>query len=88
MSYGREFGAVALSGVTTAAGVYDIEDIGTFGDIFFEEGNLSALDREERRDAQEDAERRLFNRLRFGAELGFPIMPVIYGGGKIAKLIS
>jgi len=88
MSYGREFGAVALSGVTTAAGVYDIEDIGTFGDIFFEEGNLSALDREERRDAQEDAERRLFNRLRFGAELGFPIMPFIYGGGKIAKLIS
>ena len=46
------------------------------------------LDREERRDAQEDAERRLFNRLRFGAELGFPIMPVIYGGGKIAKMIS
>ena len=88
MSYGREFGAVALSGVTTAAGVYDIEDIGTFGDIFFEEGNLSALDREERRDAQEDAERRLFNRLRFGAELGFPIMPFIYGGGKIAKMIS
>ena len=43
-SYGRDFGVVALSGLTTAGGVYDIEDIGTFGDIFFDEGNLSALD--------------------------------------------
>ena len=38
ISYGREFGAVAFGGLTTAAGIYDIEDIGTFGDIFFDEG--------------------------------------------------
>lgn len=88
LSYGKDFGVVALSGLTTAAGVYDIEDIGTFGDIFFEEGNITALDREKKQDTDDEAARRLFNRLRFGAELAFPIMPVIYGGGKVAKMIA
>jgi len=88
MSYGREFGAVAVGGLTTAFGVYDIEDIGTFGDMFFDEGEWTALDRKEGKDADDDAARRLWNRVKFGTELGFPIMPFIWGGGKIAKLIA
>ena len=87
MSYGREFGAVAIGGLSSAAGVYDIEDIGTFGDLVFDEGNWTALDRREGKDADDDAARRLWNRLRFGAELGFPIMPFLYGTGKVGKLI-
>ena len=87
-SYGREFGAVAFGGLTTAAGIYDIEDIGTFGDIFFDEGEWTALDRREGEDADDDAARRLWNRLRFGSELAFPIMPIIYGGGKVAKMLA
>ena len=88
ISLGREFGAVAFGGLTTAAGIYDIEDIGTFGDIFFDEGEWTALDRREGKDADDDAARRLWNRVKFGTELGFPIMPFIYGGGKLAKMIA
>ena len=88
MSYGREFGAVAFGGLTTAAGVYDIEDIGSFGDIFFDDGEWTALDRREGKDADDDAARRLWNRVKFGTELGFPIMPFIWGGGKVAKMIA
>ena len=87
-SYGRDFGAVAFGGLTTAAGIYDIEDIGTFGDIFFDEGEWTALDRREGEDADDDAARRLWNRLRFGSELAFPIMPIVYGGGKVAKMLA
>ena len=88
LSKGREYGAVIFGGATTAAGVYDIEDIGTFGDIFFDEGEWTALDRQEGEDADDDAARRLWNRVRFGTELGFPIMPFIYGGGKVAKMLA
>jgi len=88
LSQGREYGAVIFGGATTAAGIYDIEDIGTFGDIFFDEGEWTALDRREGEDADDDAARRLWNRVRFGTELGFPIMPFIYGGGKVAKMLA
>ena len=87
MSYGREFGAVAIGGLSSAAGVYDIEDIGTFGDLVFDEGNWTALDRREGKDADDDAARRLWNRLKFGSELGFPVLPFLYGTGKVGKLI-
>jgi hypothetical protein len=88
MSHGREFGAVAFGGLTTAFGVYDVEDIGTFGDMFFDEGEWTALDRREGKDADDDAARRLWNRVKFGTELGFPIMPFVWGGGKVAKMIA
>ena len=88
MSYGKEFRAVVVGGAATAFGVYDVEDIGTFGDRFFDEGEWTALDRREGKDADDDAARRLWNRVRFGAELGFPIMPFFWGGGKIAKMIA
>ena len=87
-SYGRDFGAVAFGGALSAAGVYDIEDIGTFGDLFFDEGEWTALDRREGKDADDDAARRMWNRVKFGAELGFPIVPFIYGVGRVGKLIA
>ena len=42
----------------------------------------TGLDREQREEGAEDAQRQLLNRLKFGAELGFPIIPAVVGTGR------
>ena len=74
-------------GFGTAAVIYKAEDIGTIGDIFFNEGEYMAMDRERGKDAKDDAMRQLYNKLKLGSELAVPIIPIIVGGGKIGKLI-
>jgi len=67
--------------------VSNIEDIGTFGDWDFLDFLPTGLDREQREQGADDAQRQLLNRLKFGSELGFPIVPFVVGTGKIGKLL-
>ena len=67
--------------------VSDVEDIGTFGDWDFLDFLPTGLDREQKDLGAEDAQRQLLNRLKFGTELGFPIIPAVVGTGKIGKLL-
>ena len=84
----QKFVGIFVGGAVTGGVVYDAENIGTFGDIFFDEGELTALDRDGRESAQEDAIRMLYNKLKFAGEMRFPIIPAIIGGGKVAKSIT
>ena len=83
-----KFVAIAVGGgVGTGFIVSDVEDIGTFGDWDFLDFLPTGLDREQREKGADDARRQLLNRLKFGSELGFPIIPFVVGAGKIGKLI-
>ena len=84
----QKFAGVFVGGAVTGGVVYDAENIGTFGDLFFDEGELTALDRDGRESAQEDATRMLYNKLKFAGEMGFPIIPAIIGAGKVGKSIT
>ena len=84
-----KFVAVSLGGgFGGGAIVMKAEDIGTFGDIDALDFIPTGLDREKKETANEDAFRQLNNKLKFGAELAFPILPFIYGTGKTAKLLA
>ena len=83
----QKFVSVAVGGGLAGAVVYDEENIGTFGDLFFDEGELTALDRKKKATSKEDATRMLYNKLKFGGEMGFPIIPAIWGLGKVGKSI-
>ena len=67
--------------------VSDVEDIGTFGDWDYLDFLPTGLDREQKELGADDAQRQLLNRLKFGAELGFPIIPFVVGTGKVGKLL-
>jgi len=83
----QKFISVAVGGAAAGAVVYDAENIGTFGDLFFDEGEYTALDRKEKSTSKEDAGRMLYNKLKFAGEMGFPIIPAIWGIGKVGKSI-
>jgi hypothetical protein len=83
----QKFVGLFVGGGVTGGVVYDAENIGTFGDIFFDEGELTALDRDGRRTAKDDAMRMLYNKLKFSGEMGFPIIPAVVGAGKVGKSI-
>jgi hypothetical protein len=83
-----KFIAIAVGGgVGGGFIVSDVEDIGTFGDWDFLDFLPTGLDREQKDLGAEDAQRQLLNRLKFGTELGFPIIPAVVGTGKIGKLL-
>ena len=88
LSRKQKFVSVAVGGGVSGAVVYDAENIGTFGDLFFDEGELTALDRKEKSTSKEDATRMLYNKLKFAGEMGFPIIPAIWGLGKVGKNIT
>jgi len=76
-------------GLGVGALVAKEEDIGTFGDMEFLSFLGTGLDREKKETAGDDALRQLHNKLLFGAEYGFPIIPAIVGiKGFTAKLMS
>tara|TARA_X000001388_G_scaffold52760_1_gene38517 strand:+ start:816 stop:4604 length:3789 start_codon:yes stop_codon:yes gene_type:complete len=78
------FAATATGGAAGASLVYDVEDIGTFGDVF----DLgTGLDRDAKRDTDDEALRRLENRAKFLLE-GVAIAPFAYGAGKVAGLLA
>jgi len=77
-------------GVTGAAAgeafVFDVEDIGTLGDVF--EAGPTELDREPvEDDPSQDALRRLMNRVKFGSE-SLLLAPFVYGVGAGAKTLA
>jgi hypothetical protein len=78
------FAAGVLGGAAGEAFVADVEEIGTFGDLF--KGGPTQLDREEST-GREDATRKLLNRLKFGSE-SLLVTPFVYGAGKSAKLLA
>ena len=83
-----KFVAIAVGGGIGAGFIVsDVEKIGTFGDWDFLDFLPTGLDREQREKGGEDAKRQLLNRLKFGSELGFPIIPFVVGTGKVGKLI-
>ena len=80
-------GITVGGGLGVGALVAKEEDIGTFGD--FISFIPTKLDRESKEKAGDDALRQLHNKLLFGAEYGFPIIPAIVGiKGLTAKLMS
>ena len=82
------FAATSSGGAAGASLVYDVEDIGTFGDIEAVGRYLpTELDRDEKNDPAEDAMRKLHNRLNFFAE-GAAIAPFAYGAGIVGSKIA
>jgi len=81
----QKFAAVTIGGAGGASLVADVEDIGTWGDWL---GGPSALDREERETATDDALRKLYNRFKFGAEGALVSVPIAYGTNLIGKRIA
>jgi hypothetical protein len=81
-------GVTVGGGIGTGAVIMKAEDIGTFGDLFFDPGKLSALDRQEKKTSKDEAMRKLLNKFKFGAEIGFPIIPFVVGVGKLGKLAA
>jgi len=81
---GIRFAAGVTGGAIGEAFVADVEDIGTFGDLF---DGPTAVDRMESEDGREDASRKLLNRLKFGAE-SVLVTPFVFGVGKGAKALA
>ena len=82
----QKYIAVAVGGGLGTGMVADIEDIGTWGDVF--DVLPSDLDREPKKEADDDAFRRLFNRFKFGTEAAVISVPIVYGINTVAKRIS
>ena len=78
------YAAAIAGGAAGETLVADVENIGTFGDMFG--GGPTKLDREESF-GREDATRKLLNRLKFGSE-SLLVTPFVYGAGKSAKLLA
>ena len=78
------FAATTTGGAAGASIVYDVEDIGTFGDVL---GAGTDLDRDQRADTEDEALRRLENRAKFFGE-GVLIAPFAYGTGIVAGKIA
>jgi hypothetical protein len=80
-----KYAATSIGGAGGAALVYDVEDIGTFGDVA--PGIGTGLDRDATKDTEDDAVRRLENRAKFFAE-GILLTPFVYGIGQGAKFLG
>ena len=78
------FAAGTVGGATGEAFVADVEEIGTFGELF--DKGPTQLDRWET-EGREDAARKLMNRLKFGSEALF-ITPFVAGAGKTIKAMG
>ena len=83
-NFDKFVGVTVGGGIGTAAVVMKAEDIGTFGDMF--DVLPTEMDRKQRASGADDAARQLMNKFKFGAELGFPIIPAAYGVSRVAKL--
>ena len=78
----KRFAAGVAGGAAGEAFVADVEELGTFGDVF----ETGPTDLEEVTDegGREDAFKKLMNRTKFGAE-SLLITPIVYGAGKGIK---
>ncbi len=78
----RRFVAGVAGGAAGEAFVADVEDLGTFGDVF--EAGPTDLEEVTDEGGREDAFKKLMNRTKFGAE-SLLITPIVYGVGKGIK---
>ena len=78
----KKFIAGVAGGAVGEAFVADVEDLGTFGDMF--EAGPTDLSEVTDEGGSEDAGKKLLNRLKFGSESLF-ITPFVYGVGKGLK---
>ncbi len=79
------FGVGAMGGAAGEAFVADVEEIGSFGDMF--DRGPTQLDSYALEGGREDATRKLMNRLKFGSE-SLLITPFAAGIGKGAKALA
>ena len=78
----KKFVAGVAGGAAGEAFVADVEDIGTFGDVFG--GGPTELKEVTDEGGREDAFKKLMNRVKFGSE-SLLITPFVYGTGKAIK---
>jgi len=78
----KKFIAGVAGGAAGEAFVADVEDIGTFGDLF--EAGPTQLEETTDEGGSEDAFKKLMNRTKFGSE-SLLITPFVYGTGKAIK---
>jgi len=82
----KRFAAGVVGGATGEAFVADVEEIGTFGDVF--KGGPTVLDNEEDPDGgRGEALRKLMNRTKFGSE-SLLVTPFVYGAGLGVKALA
>ena len=81
----KRFAAGIMGGAAGETMVADVEDIGSFGDMF--QSAPTGLDREEGLDGRQDAARKLMNRIKFGSESTL-LTPFVYGVGTGAKALA
>jgi len=79
-----KFAAGVMGGAAGETFVADVEEIGSFGDLF---GGPTAMDTEEGLTGREDAVRKLLNRFKFGSE-SLLVTPAVFGVGKGAKALA
>ena len=80
-----KFGVGAVGGAAGEAFVADVEEIGSFGDMF--DRGPTQLDVYALEGGREDASRKLMNRFKFGSESLF-LTPFVAGVGKGAKALA
>tara|TARA_R100000951_G_scaffold42929_1_gene36086 strand:+ start:2668 stop:6690 length:4023 start_codon:yes stop_codon:yes gene_type:complete len=81
----KRFAAGAIGGAAGEAFVADVEEIGSFGDLF--DRGPTQLDTFSLEGGREDATRKLMNRIKFGSEALF-VTPFVAGAGKGAKALA
>jgi len=81
----KRFAAGVMGGATGEVMVADVEDIGSFGDMF--QSAPTELDRDEDLKGGKDAARKLMNRIKFGSE-SILLTPFVYGVGTGAKALA
>jgi len=81
----KRFAAGAVGGAVGEAFVADVEEIGSFGDLF--DRGPTRLDTYALEGGREDATRKLMNRIKFGSEALF-VTPFVAGAGKGAKALA
>tara|TARA_R100001163_G_scaffold55261_1_gene42688 strand:+ start:381 stop:4316 length:3936 start_codon:yes stop_codon:yes gene_type:complete len=80
-----KFGVGAIGGATGEAFVADVEEIGSFGDMF--DRGPTQLDTFAFEGGRQDATRKLMNRFKFGSE-SLLLTPFVAGVGKSAKALA
>ena len=81
----KRFAAGIMGGAAGETMVADVEEIGSFGDMF--QSAPTGLDRDEDLKGGKDAARKLMNRIKFGSE-SILLTPFVYGVGTGAKALA
>jgi DNA-binding transcriptional regulator YhcF (GntR family) len=89
----QKFASFMIGGGLSMAAVADPEEFGTLsewleGTRFENTLGVLGLDRERKTNPQDEAARRLSNRVKLGVEQGIITWPILFVGGKIGNIVS